>query len=190
EAEKVLLKEFTQTLFTVADDVHLNVRFNPEEVKEYRLIGFDNKVGAIKDTLSVVEGGEVGSAYSILVAFEIVPVTGAPALAPGKIIRPATLTLEYKLPGQAQVRTLTEQPELSLTPFTALGKSHQLAAAVILYGSLLRGSRYVTPKEVSWNEVLELARQSVDTANTSQKEFLTMIQQAKAVYSKKKKKGD
>jgi Ca-activated chloride channel family protein len=30
-------------------------------VKEYRLIGFDNKVGALKDSLSTIEGGEIGS---------------------------------------------------------------------------------------------------------------------------------
>ena len=47
EAEKVLLKEFTQTLYAVADDVYMDVEFNPEYVKEYRLIGFDNKVGAL-----------------------------------------------------------------------------------------------------------------------------------------------
>ncbi|HRF23412.1 MAG TPA: DUF3520 domain-containing protein, partial [Chitinophagaceae bacterium] len=61
EAEKVLLKEFTQTLYSVADGVYMNVEFNPEYVKEYRLIGFDNKVGALRDTLSMVEGGEIGS---------------------------------------------------------------------------------------------------------------------------------
>jgi Ca-activated chloride channel family protein len=63
EAEKVLLKEFTQTLYSVADDVYMNVEFNPEYVKEYRLIGFDNKVGALRDASSVVEGGEIGSGF-------------------------------------------------------------------------------------------------------------------------------
>jgi Ca-activated chloride channel homolog len=48
EAEKVLMKEFTQTLYAVADDAHMSVEFNPKYVKEYRLLGFDNKVGALK----------------------------------------------------------------------------------------------------------------------------------------------
>ena len=43
EAEKVLVKEVTQTFFAVADDVLLNVNFNKEVIKQYRLIGFDNK---------------------------------------------------------------------------------------------------------------------------------------------------
>ncbi len=73
EAEKVLMKEFSQTLYAVADDVYMNVEFNPDYVKEYRLIGFDNKVGALKDSLSVIEGGEVGSGQSMMAVFEIVP---------------------------------------------------------------------------------------------------------------------
>ncbi len=55
EAEKVLLKEFVQILYTVADDVYLNVHFDPAYIKEYRLIGFDNKVGAIKDSSAIIE---------------------------------------------------------------------------------------------------------------------------------------
>ncbi len=73
EAEKVLLTEFTQTLYAVADNVYMNVNFDPNYVSEYRLIGFDNKVGALNDSLSVIEGGEVGSGHSIIAAFEIIP---------------------------------------------------------------------------------------------------------------------
>src|SRR6185369_2868624 len=47
EAEKVLVKELTQTLYSVADDAYLSISFNPELVKDYRLIGFDNKVKAV-----------------------------------------------------------------------------------------------------------------------------------------------
>ncbi len=72
EAEKVLMKEFTQTLYAVADDVYMDVEFNPEYVKEYRLIGYDNKVGALTDSLSVIEGGEIGSGQSVISVFEIV----------------------------------------------------------------------------------------------------------------------
>ncbi len=57
EAENVLLKEFMQTLYTVADDASFTVKFDPQFVKEYRLIGFDNKAGAIRDSLATIEGG-------------------------------------------------------------------------------------------------------------------------------------
>ena len=37
EAEKVLVTEFTQTLYSIANDVYLSIQFNPDLVKEYRL---------------------------------------------------------------------------------------------------------------------------------------------------------
>jgi Ca-activated chloride channel family protein len=182
EAEKVLLKEFTQTLYTVADDVHLNVQFNPAEVKEYRLIGFDNKVGAVKDTTASIEGGEVGSSYSILAAFEIVPQQ--------KIIKeqqPAQFTLHYLNAGQNNKRQVMEsRPLLGITAFDSLAKEYQFASAVIMFGSLLKESRYA--KNMVWEKVLAIASQSADLANPSQVEFINLVNQAKELYSKKRKK--
>ena len=74
EAEKVLVREFTQTVYAVADDAYLNIVFNPSIVKNYRLIGFDNKAKALSDSLSEIQGGEVGSGHSLLALFELTPV--------------------------------------------------------------------------------------------------------------------
>jgi Ca-activated chloride channel family protein len=38
EADKIIMKEFTQTLYTI-DDAHMHVTFDPSLVKQYRLIG-------------------------------------------------------------------------------------------------------------------------------------------------------
>src|SRR5690606_35975529 len=73
EGEKVLVKELTQTLYAVADDVSLNVHFSHEAVQSYRLIGFDNKRTALEDTSSTLEGGEIGSGHSMIAVFELVP---------------------------------------------------------------------------------------------------------------------
>lgn len=182
EAEKVLLKEFTQTLYTVADDAYLNVHFNPKYVKEYRLIGFDNKVGAIRDTTSIVQGGEIGSAYSALIAFEIVPTE-----ATVKPQQPVTFCLQYKEPNTNQLIKMDEKPVIDFTPFTDLPKCHQFASSVIMFGSLLRKSKFI---KTSWNDLIAIAKSSADQENYSQKEFLTLIDQAKKIYSKKRKKDD
>lgn len=188
EAEKVLLKEFTQTLYAVADDAYLNVKFNPNYVKEYRLIGFDNKMGAIKDTSATVEGGEIGSAYSALIAFEIVPVVAATNLL-GREIDDSLVSfnLQYKLPDSTDMLQLTETPKIQLTSFNNIPKYYQFASAVIMFGGMLRKSKFV--KDVSWNYLIETATHAIDTENYSQKEFLSMVQRAKNVYSKKRKKG-
>src|SRR5688500_7965353 len=103
EAEKVLVKEFTQTLYTVADDAYLSINFNPAVVKEYRLIGFDNKRKAVADSLSEVEGGEVGSGHTMLAIFELFT-NGHPddLLIEGKQL--ADVNVHYVLPGDSVKR--------------------------------------------------------------------------------------
>ena len=187
EAEKVLLKEFTQTLYTVADDAYLNVKFNPDYVKEYRLIGFDNKMGAIKDASSIIEGGEIGSAYSALVAFELVPVAPVANLL-GKRIDDHLVSyeLQYKLPDSTKIMKLAEAAPVTMVPLSESSKCYQFASAVIMMGGMLRNSKYF--KEATWNSILQIAANAVDQQNFSQREFLTIVQQAKVVYGKKRKR--
>jgi Ca-activated chloride channel family protein len=189
EAEKVLLKEFTQTLYTVADDVYLDVNFNPEYVKSYRLIGFDNKVGAIKDTAATIEGGEVGSAYSMVSAFEIIPTQRGKDEAVKKgLFKPISFRLSYQNSGETQRAALTETPALHFTTIKEAPRSYQFASSVLMFGLLLKESKFI--KAGLWNEVLALATASADMQNPSQAEFITLVQQAKAIYGKKRKKGD
>jgi Ca-activated chloride channel family protein len=184
EAEKVMMKEFMQTLYTVADDASLQVVFNPAYVKHYRLIGFDNKVGAIKDTAATIEGGEVGSGYSMLVVFEIEPVKQS--IATGVELAPGTFTLQYRLPKDPKLLEEKLTPRLQLVPFAQLDKSYRFASAVILFGSLLHESKF--SKSQNWNDVLSLANASFNPEDASQKEFPVLVEKAKAIYGTKKKK--
>jgi Ca-activated chloride channel homolog len=184
EAEKVMMKEFMQTLYTVADDAYLNVQFNPKYVKEYRLIGFDNKVGAIRDTAANIEGGEISSAYSSIVAFEIVPVDGYQK----QLTDPAHYFLRYQNINNQTACEMSEQPQIFFTPFHQLPNAYKFASSVIMFGSLLRNSKHV--KSISWNNVLEVAKPAVDEGNYSQKEFLQLVEAAKRLYGKKRKKEE
>jgi Ca-activated chloride channel family protein len=190
EAEKVLLKEFTQTLYSVADNVYMNVDFNPEYVKEYRLIGFDNKVGALRDTLSVIEGGEIGSGHSMIALFEIIPSEinkGAikDNFMTGKF---ADIKLKYHLPNDEKECSYVYKSVFDYIPFTELDKSYQFSSAVAMFGSLLRSSTFV--KNIGWNDIVTLAESASGKDDLLQKEFLALVQQAKNLYSKvKKKKG-
>jgi Ca-activated chloride channel family protein len=190
EAEKVLLKEFTQTLYAVADNVYMNVDFNSEYVKEYRLIGFDNKVGALRDSLSIIEGGEIGSGHSMLALFEIVPTEinkGAikDDFTTGKL---ADIKLQYQYPNTDKKLYAVHTCKFTFTPFTDLDKQYHFSAAVAMFGSLLRSSPFI--KNIGWNEVITLAQASLGRNDLLQKEFITLVQQARTLYSKvKKKKG-
>lgn len=191
EAEKVLLKEFTQTLYTVADDVYMTVDYNPEYVKEYRLIGFDNKVGALRDTLSEIEGGEIGSGHSMIAIFEIVPteINKGAIKDEFTIGRLADLKLKYHQPGSKKEETFSYTSRFDFVPFAELDKCYHFSAAVALFGSLLRSSPFI--KNADWDDIIALTESSLGTGNDLlQKEFLTLLQQAKSLYTRtKKKKG-
>jgi Ca-activated chloride channel family protein len=188
-----LLTEFTQTLYAVADDVYMNVEFNQAYVKQYRLIGFDNKVGALKDSLSVIEGGEIGSGHSMIALFEIVPteinleaIKNNVIVLPGKL---ADIKLQYRYPNNNKQCQSTYISQFDFIPFDKLDKSYRFSAAVAMYGTMLRSSLFT--KNIGWNEVIALAQEAADTSDPLQKEFVSLVQQSKTLYSKvKKKKGN
>ena len=190
EAEKVLLKEFTQTLYAVADNAYMTVNFNPEYVKEYRLVGFDNKVGALRDTLSVIEGGEIGSGHSMMAMFEIVPTEINKGAIKDNFMTGnfAEIKLKYHLPNDTNQCFFSNKSLFDFIPFTELDKCYQFSSAVAMFGSLLRSSPFV--KNIGWNDIVSLAENSSGRDDLLQREFLTLVQQAKTLYSKvKKKKG-
>ncbi len=184
EAEKVLMKEFTQTLYAVADDAYMNVEFNPKYVKQYRLLGFDNKVGALNDTLAIVEGGEIGSGYAMRGIFEIEPEKmDSNAVADDNFAR---IKLHYQRPNDTTNLVFTHQSSVDFRDFTAIDKSYRFSAAVAMFGSMLRVSSFT--KDVNWNDVLLLATASANPNDLLQKEFISLVEQAKILYSKGKKR--
>lgn len=185
EAEKVLLKEFTQTLYAVANNVYMNVEFNADLVKDYRLIGFDNKVGALRDSLSEIEGGEIGSGYSMMALFEIVPADKNNRGVEGKL---ADIILRYQ-PVDNPVDLSTRYVALNrFQPLEQLEGCYRFSAAVALFGSLLRNSPFM--KNNTWNDVLALAQPVPGSTDLLQQEFIGLVQQTRTLYSKvKKKKG-
>lgn len=73
EAKKVFVEDITKTLYTVADDVKLQVEFNPGAVAEYRLVGYENRILNAEDfNNDTVDAGEMGSGAKITVLYELV----------------------------------------------------------------------------------------------------------------------
>ncbi|HEY6503995.1 MAG TPA: von Willebrand factor type A domain-containing protein [Chitinophagaceae bacterium] len=190
EAEKVLMKEFTQTLYSVADDVYMDVEFNPGYVKEYRLVGYDNKVGALYDSLSVIEGGEIGSGQSLISIFEIVPertVKVNAGTAADSVF--AEIKLQYKKPNNPDIYKFAYFGSAEVIPFDKLEKCYRFSASVAMFGSMLRSSQFL--KSMTWNDIVNSAIASADENDILQKEFVSIVQQAKSLYTKtKKKKGN
>ena len=183
EAEKVLMKEFTQTLYTVAENVFMNVKFDPRIVKQYRLIGFDNKVDALADSLSVIEGGEIGSGQTLIIAFELEPASKSDNNNSASDF--AQVNLHYKLPFDTTGYELNEKFGYDPVPLNEVDQLYQFATSVIMFGSLLKHSGFT--KNISWGDVLYHASESANPTDINQSQFTELVYKAKAFYSRSKK---
>lgn len=185
EAEKVLVEEFTQTVYAVADDAYLNIAFNPDLVKNYRLIGFDNKLKALTDSLNEVQGGEVGSGHSLLALFELTPVDADSIGNTADKNKLASIVLNYRLPGDSLDRMSSYECLPRLTHFDALPPCYRFASSIALFGGLLKRSHYIG--QGSWKEAIDLAQRSYDPEDATQKELLGLMDKARKIYKREKR---
>jgi Ca-activated chloride channel family protein len=185
EAEKVLIEEFAQTIYAVANDVYLNVKFNPEIVKEYKLIGFDNPKNAISDSSIEMEGGEIGSGHSLLAAFEITPVqANAQSTIANTQNSVATLNLTYKEIGENAKSFVTYNAPFNYVDIQKADSSLRFASSVIMFGGMLKQCAFA--KNLQWDDVKNLALTSTSKTDLLQIEFLEMVQKAKKIYPAKR----
>src|SRR5262245_20699693 len=77
EARRVLSEQASGALFPIADDVKIQVEFNPARVAEYRLIGYETRMLRREDfNNDQVDAGEIGAGHSVTAIYEITPVGG------------------------------------------------------------------------------------------------------------------
>lgn len=180
EAEKVLVKEFTSTLFAVATDAILNIQFNKDAVESYRLIGFDNKKDAIADSTAILSGGEVGSGHSSLAMFEIVPTKKENQTSL------ANISLEYQPMNQPLKQMDKFKIAYQFTQLYNLDSTYRRTIAIAAFAGILRKSSFM--KHFQYDQVLALAESSANTTNKMQKELLHLIQKADKIYNPVKRK--
>ena len=172
EARRVLRDEMASNLFTIAEDVKIQLEFNPARVAEYRLIGYETRMLRREDfNNDQVDAGEIGAGHSVTAIYEIVPVGGrtfndplryqsaeGPAASP-TANELAFLRIRYKLPGQDTSR-LIERPITdsdAVTDIARASESARWATAVAGYGQLLRGDAYLA-QGYGWDQVINLAQ--------------------------------
>ncbi|NML07049.1 VWA domain-containing protein [Sphingomonas sp. G-3-2-10] len=172
EAQKVLDDELSATLFTIAKDVKIQVEFNPAQVKEYRLIGYENRALKEEDfDNDTVDAGDIGAGHQVTALYEIVPASGPgwlpdrrydanrPAPAPSAGGEAAFVKLRYKLPGNETSRLISRPVPAGLIR-TAQAPRGDMAfiTAVAAFGQRLRGDKYLN--NFGYSQILGLAGSS------------------------------
>ncbi|MDI9445221.1 MAG: von Willebrand factor type A domain-containing protein [Planctomycetota bacterium] len=203
EARKVFVEQVSGRLVTVAQDVKIQIEFNPAEVAGYRLLGYENRLLAAEDfSDDLKDAGEMGAGDSVTFFYEIVPLRGERPELAGPAQRRAdlryqrvagneltaeaksgellTLKLRYKLPGEQQSRLLEFAVQDDGKSFGQASKEFRFAAAVASFGLVLRGSQY--NRGLSLTAVEEFAAgAATDDPMGLRSEFVDLVRQARTL---------
>jgi Ca-activated chloride channel family protein len=150
EAQKVLVDQLSGALFPIAGDVKVQVEFNPAQIAEYRLIGYETRALRREDfNNDAVDAGELGAGHAVTAIYEVTPVGSPAQLSDPLRYAPRTaavgsdelgfLKLRYKAPGEA-VSQLIEVP---IMHHGGLGSEAGFATAIAGFGQLLRNPQYL-----------------------------------------------
>ncbi|MFY0684925.1 MAG: von Willebrand factor type A domain-containing protein [Balneola sp.] len=196
EAKKVLVSEMGGTLHTIAKDVKIQVEFNPQNVKVYRLIGYENRLLADEDfNNDEKDAGELGAGHTVTALYEVIPhgVDLDPSLSdidPLKYQTPTepkngfgdelmTVKLRYKKPDGDKSILLSTIVKNSTDE--TLSENLGFAASVASFGMLLRDSKF--KGNSSFKLVQDLAKESKGSDdNGYRSEFIKMVELAELLY--------
>jgi len=177
EAQKALGEQIASTMFPIADDVKIQVEFNPAQVAAYRLVGYETRMLRREDfNNDRVDAGDIGAGHTVTAIYEITPVGArsgvdplryqlaqapAPAVTPSKEI--AFVKLRYKLPGETQSRLMTSavRPAALGATLADAPEEQRFAIAVAAFAQRLRGDEAVTGFDLA--RIIELADASRGT---------------------------
>lgn len=172
EAKKIFINEFSSTLYTIAKDVKIQIEFNPTYVKEYRLVGYENRLLNEEDFENdKKDAGEMGAGHTVTALYEIVPAkdnagAGRRLKYQQSDILPeasttnelATIKFRYKRPDGDKSILIEKAIAYAVLPIAQTSDNFRFSAAVAGFGMILRNSEYKGCMD--YDTVLSLARAS------------------------------
>jgi Ca-activated chloride channel family protein len=176
EARKALAQELGSTMFPIANDVKVQVEFNPAQVAAYRLVGYETRMLERQDFKDdKVDAGDMGAGHTVTAIYEITPAAQAGKLvdplryeqpakpkaakagAAGKGDELCFVKVRYKLPGQSASQQM-EHPVRAASvrkSFDAAPADQRFAVAVAAFGQRLRGEPQLA--DFSYGDIARLA---------------------------------
>ena len=158
---------------TIAKDSKAQVTFNPQTVKAYRLIGYENRALNKEDFENdSVDAGEIGAAQTITAIYELILNTAS------SNEHFANFDFRYLKPHQTQSRLLQHTIEYGVTPISQSSENMRFAAAITCFGLQMKQSEY--KGNASKSMVLDLGGNAVSfDPNGFRAEFLESVNNVK-----------
>lgn len=197
DARRLFGPAFDTGAFPIADDVKIQVEFNPARVAEWRLIGYETRLLNEEDFANDrIDAGEVGSGASVTALYEITPV-GGPTQVPerrypdnrigvgggdpnGEI---GFVQVRFKQPGQSRSE-LIQQP-LTNRASGPVGaqppEATRWAIAVAGFGQKLRGDPWMAA-DYGWDRIVDQAQGARgEDPYGDRAEFVQMVRAAESL---------
>ncbi len=196
EARKALVEEASSTLFTIAKDVKIQVEFNPEQVAEYRLIGYETRILNREDfNNDKVDAGDIGSGHAVTAVYEVTPVGSKARLIDDsryqkseektekkdKSDEYAFVKIRYKLPDSDTSKLITTpvDSKVEYKQLTEVPTDARFATSVVAFAQILRGDSYT--KSYSYDDVINFAQAAKGEDKFGYRsEFINMVRLAKS----------
>lgn len=163
EARKVLVDQLTGALFPIANNVKVQIEWNPAAVAEYRLIGYETRSLRREDfNNDRIDAGDIGAGHSVTAIYEVTA-PDSPALLNDPLrygvsepVAPASelgfLRLRYVAPGGGASKLLETPIQLATA---AASDDTRFGVAIAGFGQLLTGATYLG--DWGWDQAIELA---------------------------------
>ncbi len=198
EAKKVFSTEMRANMFTIAKDVKIQIEFNPNQVKAYRLIGYENRVMNNEDfNDDKKDAGELGAGHTVTALYEVVPVNSDESVKKHddlkyqktEIVNASendemlTIKFRYKKPKEDKSLLITKTIIDSGLKLESTSDNFRFSSAVAGLGLLLRDSKYKGDMTYELAKKLAVGSKGKD-ANGYRSEFVSMIETAELLSEK------
>lgn len=175
QAQTLFDRKMPAFLRVVAYDARVQVKFDPENVKSYRLIGYENRAMKDEDFKKAhKDSGDLGSGQTVTALYEV----RLSKKADGDV---ADVFVRFsKEKGEKQIELRKTVTTDDFESFDASSESMKLAIAACAFAEKLRGSKYGRPIEYEDLESLvsELKSHGVYRGDKKAGELLEMIRRA------------
>ena len=172
EAEKVFGTDLLGTLYTVAEDVKLQLTFDKDYIDSYRLVGYENRILNKEDFENdKKDAGEIGAGHMVTVCYELILTEKAKTENDGDWMK---LAMRYKAPGTTE--SILREYSIGKSVYTETpDEDFRFICAVAETSMILHESKYVD--ELGLDDVLTKLSALDLSKDADKSEFADLIRE-------------
>ncbi|WP_224371595.1 vWA domain-containing protein [Hyalangium versicolor] len=178
-ARRIFQEQLGGTLEVIAQDVKLQVEFDPAQVARYRLVGYENRaIADIQFRDDKVDAGELGAGHTVTALYELELKGG------GTGDNLAIVRVRAKKPRgeKASEREFHFSSRYLASSFASASPDLRFATAVMGAAELLRRSPHA--QRWSFEQVQKIAREATPAGNAEREEFLQLLEKARPLVAR------